>query len=179
MLGVFFPAMLMISLQNLKLVTLVVFGFTFFIPALNIWLFRILGNISSLQLESQHERKQPFIFVSVMYVIVAYIFYMKLPFSSSFNKLMFIVAALVVTATIITFFIKVSVHSLAMGGWIGILLPLVKFSPDLLWPTAAVITLTGLVISSRLILNAHTLRETTIGSIAGLIVGYGGMMLLF
>ena len=179
MLGIFFPAMLMVTLQNLKLFALFVFGFTFFIPALNLWLFRLLGNISSLQLESRHERKQPFVFISVMYIIVAYLFYQKLPFSSSFNKLMIIIAALVVTATIITFFIKVSVHSLAMGGWIGILLPLVKFSPDLLWPTAAVIAVSGLVISSRLVLNAHTLRETMIGSIAGLIVGYGGMVLLF
>ena len=179
MLGIFFPAMLMISLGNLKLVALFVFGFTFFIPAVNIWLFRFLGSISSLQLESRQERKQPFVFISIMYIIVAYLFYQKLPFSISFNKLMIIIAALVVTATIITFFIKVSVHSLAMCGWVGILLPLVKFSPELLWPTAAVVALAGLVISSRLILNAHTLRETVIGGIAGLIVGYGGMMLMF
>lgn len=90
-----------------------------------------------------------------------------------------IVAALVVTATVITFFLKVSVHSLAMGGWIGILLPLIRFSPDLLWPTASIIALSGLVISSRLILNAHTLRETIIGVIAGLLVGYGGMIVMF
>ena len=92
---------------------------------------------------------------------------------------MIIIAALVVAAAILTFFLKVSVHSLAMGGWIGILLPLVRFSPQLLWPTAAVIAITGLVISSRLILNAHTLRETMIGSIADLTVEYGGMIILF
>jgi hypothetical protein len=179
MLGIFFPAMLMVTLPNLKWFALFVFGFTFFIPAMNLWLLRVLGSISSLQLDSRHERKQPFVFISAMYIIVAYLFYTKLPFSANFNRVMIIVAALVVTATVITFFIKVSVHSLAMGGWIGILLPLVKFSPNLLWLTAAIIALSGLVISSRLILNAHTLRETTIGSIAGLVIGYGGMMLLF
>lgn len=179
MLGIFFPAMLMINLVNLKLVALFVFGFTFFIPAINLWLFRLLGNITSLQLDSQQERKQPFVFISIMYIVVAYLFYQKLPFSSNFNKLMIIIAAFVVAATILTFFIKVSVHSLAMSGWVGIFLPLIKFSPDLLWPTAAVIALNGIVISSRLILNAHTLREAMIGSIAGLVVGYGGMILLF
>ncbi|MBI1770492.1 MAG: hypothetical protein HYR67_19160 [Bacteroidetes bacterium] len=178
-LGIFFPAMLMVSLPNLKLVALFVFGFTFFIPVINLWLFRILGNISSLQLESQQERKTPFVFISIMYIVVASLFYFKLPFNSNFNKLMMIVAALVVTATVITFFLKVSVHSLAMGGWIGILLPLIRFSPDLLWPTASIIALSGLVISSRLILNAHTLRETIIGVIAGLLVGYGGMIVMF
>jgi len=66
-----------------------------------------------------------------------------------------------------------------MWGWVGILLPLVRFSPPLLWPTAVVIALCGLVISSRLMLGAHTPRETMVGSIAGLLVGYGGMVLLF
>ena len=176
-LGIFFPVMLMVSPQNLKLLALFIFGLTFFIPAISLWLFRLLGNISSVQLESQQERKQPFVFISIMYIVVAYLLYGKLSFS--FSKLMIIIAALVVAATIITFFIKVSVHSLAMGGWIGILLPLIKYSPELLWPTATVIAVSGLVSSSRLILNAHTLRETIIGSIVGLMVGYGGMMVMF
>lgn len=92
---------------------------------------------------------------------------------------MVIVSLLVIASTIITFFLKVSVHSLAMWGMVGILLPLVKFSPALLWPTAVVIAASGLVISSRLLLDAHTPRETILGSITGLLVGYGGMMVLF
>ncbi|MGC4022797.1 MAG: hypothetical protein QM734_13035 [Cyclobacteriaceae bacterium] len=71
------------------------------------------------------------------------------------------------------------VHGLAMGGWIGILLPLIRFSPSLLWPTAVIIALTGVVISSRLILNSHSLREAMIGCLSGILVGYGGMLLLF
>ena len=178
-LGIFFPAMLMLNLKQLLLAALFVFAFTFFVPAINLLLFRLLGSISSLQLESREERRQPFVFISIMYMVIAYLFYAKLPFNINFNKLMMIIAVLVVTATVITFFIKVSVHSLAMGGWVGILLPLLRFSPSLLWPAAVIIALSGLVISSRLILNAHTLREAVIGGIAGLIVGYGGMILLF
>lgn len=84
-----------------------------------------------------------------------------------------------VFSTIITFFYKVSVHSLAMGGWIGILFPLIKFSPSLLWPTATVIAIAGLVISSRLALDVHTPRETLVGVIAGLLTSYGAMVILF
>ena len=109
----------------------------------------------------------------------AFLFYYRRPLSANFNRLMIIVAALVVTATVITFFYKVSVHSLALWGMVGILFPLVKFSPALLWPTAIIIALAGLVISSRLILDAHTPRETLVGSIAGILVGYGGMTVLF
>lgn len=179
-LGKFFPAMLMmLSFRNVLLVALFVFAFTFLFPAINLWLLRTLGSISSLQLESRQERKQPFVIIAIMYVLVAYLFYVKLPFSGNFNKLMTIVAALVVTATVLTFFVKVSVHSLAMGGWVGILMPLIRFSPELLWPTAGIIALGGLVVSARLFLNAHTLKEVIIGAVAGIVVGYGGMVVMF
>jgi len=179
MLGYFFPAMLMINRTHLWLVVLFVFGFTALVPALNLVLFRVLGSVKSLKMEDRHERILPFLFMSLLYVVVTFLFYYKLPFSINFNKLMAIVAALVVVSAALTFFLKVSVHSLAMWGWVGILLPLVRFSPPLLWPTAVVIALCGLVISSRLMLGAHTPRETMVGSIAGLLVGYGGMVLLF
>src|SRR6185369_4894092 len=161
------------------LITLFVFGFTFAIPAVNLLLFRYLGSIQSLYFESRHERILPFIFISLMYSLVAYLFYYKLPFSSNFNKLMLIVAALVVVATVITFFYKVSVHGLAMGGFIGILFPLIRFSPTLLLPTTFIVAMTGVVISSRLMLGTHTPRETLVGSLAGVLTGYGGMLLLF
>jgi hypothetical protein len=178
-LGKFFPAMLMIGPDHIWLIASFVFGFTFVIPAVNLLLFRYLGSIQSLYLESRRERVLPFIFISCMYAMVAFLFYYKLPFSANFNKLMAIVALLVVVATVITFFYKVSVHSLALGGLVGILFPLLKFAPSLLWPTAFSITVIGLVISSRLFLGAHTPRETLVGSLAGLLTGYGGMLLLF
>jgi hypothetical protein len=117
--------------------------------------------------------------MSVLYILVAMLFYYRLTFNDNFNRVMVIVAALVVTSTVLTFFVKVSVHSLALWGMVGILLPLIRFAPALLLPTVILIVLAGLVISARLLLNAHTPRETLIGSIAGLAVGYAGMVVLF
>ncbi len=178
-LGKFFPIMLMIGPDHIWLITSFVFGFTFVVPAVNLLLFRYLGSIQSLHFETRQERVLPFIFISLMYGLVAFLFYYKLPFSANFNKLMLIVAALVVMATIITLFYKVSLHSLAMGGFIGILFPLIRFSSALLLPTTIIIALMGVVISSRLMLGAHTPRETLVGSLAGILTGYGGMLLLF
>ena len=178
-LGKFFPAMLMIGPDHIWMVTSFVFGFTFVVPVVNLVLFRYLGSISSLQLESRKERVLPFIFISILYVLIAFLFYFKLPFNNNFNKLIVIVAALVIAATLITFFYKVSVHSLGMWGMVGILFPLIKFSSSLLWPTVFIIAITGVVISSRLLLDAHTPREMLIGALAGLLTGYGGMLLLF
>jgi len=171
--------MLMIGPDHIWIITSLVFGFTFVIPVINLLLFRYLGSIQSLYFESRRERILPFIFISLMYSLVAFLFYFKLPFASNFNKLMLIVAALVVVATLITFFYKVSVHSLAMGGFIGILFPLIRFSPTLLLPTTFIVAATGVVISSRLMLGAHSPRETLVGSLAGVLTGYTGMLLLF
>ncbi|MBS1487503.1 MAG: hypothetical protein JST43_07920 [Bacteroidetes bacterium] len=178
-LGLIFPAMLMIRPEHLVLVTVFVFGFTFVMPLLNLWLFKIWGTIRSFQLPTQKERILPFVFICGIYTMVSLLFYYRLPFHSHLNKVMIIITLLVITATALNFFIKVSVHSLAMGGWIGILLPLIQFSPDLLIPTAGVIVLTGVVASSRLALQAHTLREISMGLVAGLLTSYGGMVLLF
>jgi hypothetical protein len=178
-LGNFFPAILMINREHVWLVAGFVCGFTCVVPGMNLVLFRYMGSIQSLQMSSRRERVMPFIFMSVLYILVAMLFYYRLTFNDNFNRVMVIVAALVVTSTVLTFFVKVSVHSLALWGMVGILLPLIRFAPALLLPTVILIVLAGLVISARLLLNAHTPRETLIGSIAGLAVGYAGMVVLF
>jgi len=50
---------------------------------------------------------------------------------------------------------------------------------SLLWPTAFTILATGLVMSSRLLLDAHTPREVMYGSVVGFVVGFFGMIILF
>lgn len=107
-------------------------------------------------------------------------FYWKFPVPNVL-KLLIIVTSMIVIATVLTFFVKVSVHSLAMAGAIGILLPLNNISVDggLLIPTAIIIAVAGAVMSARLMLNAHTPREVLIGSLTGFVIGFGGMILLF
>lgn len=179
MFGIFFPSMLMIQPRQLLVVTTFVFGFTFVIPVINLLFLKKWGSIGSFQMHSQKERIYPFVFICGIYVLVSVLFFYRLPFHSHFNKFMVLITLLVAASTVLTFFIKVSVHSLAMCGWVGIMLPLIQFSPNLLVPTAVVIVLTGVVISSRLILNVHTPKETWVGCLAGLLVGYGGMIVLF
>ena len=180
-LTVFFPSMLMIRNENQRIIVSLIFVFTFVLPALNIAMLRSFGTISSLMLESRQERIVPFVFISLLYILVTFLFHYKLPFSSNFNKLMIIITAMIVVSLIITFFYKISIHSLAMCGGIGILLPLNKVSEqvNLLWPTAITIVVAGLVMSARLFLGAHTPREVMYGSVVGFIFGFVGMSMLF
>lgn len=94
---------------------------------------------------------------------------------------MMIVSAMVVFATIVTFFYKLSVHSLAMWGAVGMMLPMNKISEvgTLLIPTVTVIMIAGFVMSARLALNAHTPREVLVGSTSGFAIGFFGMIVLF
>ncbi len=181
LLCVFFPPLLMVAPGKIWLMAGFIFAVTFALPAINLVIFRYFGNISSLTMRERKERVMPFFFIAIMYTMVTVLFYYKLPVSSNLVRLLMIISALIIIAAIATLFYKVSIHSLAMWGGIGILLPLNKMvvTGELLYPTAGVIVITGVVMSSRLILNAHVPREILIGSCIGFVVGLGGMFILF
>jgi len=179
-LGAFFPTMVMADRGKVWIVTAFIFVFTFLLPALNLIMLRSFKTIRSLTLRDRQERIFPFAIITVIYGIIAFLFYYKLPFPN-LNKLMLIVFGLVLASFLITFFIKISIHSISMAGAIGIVLPLNKAmeEPRLLVPTALLIVLAGLVMSARLVLGAHTLREVLQGALVGFAIGYSGVMVLF
>lgn len=181
LLGTYFPSMLMIAPQSFRVILLFVFCFTFIFPVINLIIFKNFGTISTFTMVSRRERIIPFVAISLIYIVTTFLFYSKLSFSQNFNNLILIVTLLVVISTILTFFQKVSVHSLAIWGGIGILLPLNKAleQSSLLWPTALAIVAAGAVMSSRLYLNAHTPRQILIGSLAGFAIGFFGIIILF
>ena len=110
-------------------------------------------------------------------------FYSKTRVSLDDNllRILLIVDSLVVMAAIVTIFYKISVHSLAICGIVGILLPLNSTTVDssLFYPTLLFILIAGTVMSSRLKLNAHTPGEVLAGSAVGLVTGFAGMLYLF
>lgn len=149
-------------------------------PVINMVMLKSFGSISSIEMHNRKERILPFIIITAFYGILTALFFYKVSVNVNFNKLMLIVVSLSLVATVITFFFKISVHSLAMGGAIGILMPLNKASDgDLLLPVILLIVLAGVVMSARLLLQAHTLRETLLGAAVGLTTGLTGMMILF
>ena len=94
---------------------------------------------------------------------------------------MLIVTMLVVAATLATFIMKVSVHSLAMMGLLSVLLWLNHGGENisLWWLTIGLTVVSGLVMSARLYLHAHTLSEVLWGGLIGLVVGSAGTIVLY
>ncbi len=181
LLGYYFPSLFMITMNRLLIILAFIFCFTFILPVVNIIMFRMFGTINSYTMVSRQERIIPFVAISLIYLVMTFMFFYKLPISRNLNLLMLIVSLLVISATLLTFFYKVSVHSLAIWGAIGILMPLNKALEQsyLLWPTAMAIIIAGLVMSSRLYLNAHSPRQVLFGSLAGFAIGFFGVILLF
>jgi hypothetical protein len=157
-----------------------IFLMTFLLPSLNFIFFRVTGTIKDLQLFNRSERILPFAFVTILYCVVTFMFYWKFPVPNVL-KLMMIITAMVIASAIVTLFYKVSIHSVAICGVIGILLPLNNASEQgaLLYPTVAALVAAGVVMSSRLQLNAHVPREVLVGALMGFLIGFGGVTTLF
>lgn len=161
----------------------IIFCVTFVLPALNIGLFKTFGTISTLAMKERRERLVPFVFISVLYTAVTYLFYSRneVSFNDNFLKFLLVIDALVVVSTVVTFFYKVSVHSIAAWGFIGILFPLNSLSDTgvLLYPTIISIVIAGVIMSARLKLQVHTVREVMVGAVLGLGTSIGAMTFLF
>jgi membrane-associated phospholipid phosphatase len=153
---------------------------TFIFPAANIVMLKAFGTIRSLEMEKRKDRLLPFMMITVFYGVVCAMFYYKVSMNVNFNKIMLIATVLTAVATVVTFFFKISIHSLAMGGALGIIMPLNKAAEGtLLYPVVLLIILAGVVMSARLYLQAHTLREVGYGVAVGFLVGFFGMIILF
>ncbi len=160
-----------------------VFLFTCVIPILNLGMVRSLGGFRTFEMPTRRERLLPFAIISVIYVAVTAMFalYGKMTLDDGFLKFIVIIDMLVVVATVMTFFFKVSVHTLAAWGLIGILVPLNKITEidSVFYGTIAVIVIAGFIMSARILTGAHSYREVMWGAVLGLITGFSGMLILF
>jgi hypothetical protein len=168
--------------QHFHLIGLI-FIMTFFLPIVFFGLLKSIGLIPALDMHNRKDRVKPFIFITLWYVIVAMQLVLRdqITMNDNFMKFMIIIDILVFTGTLFTFFFKISIHSIGIWGLVGMLLGLSFFQEDnvLLVPLVAVLALSGIVMSSRLQLNAHTPKEVAAGSVIGLVVSIAGILLLF
>lgn len=158
------------------LVTLV----TFIIPAFSMLFLRVSGAIRSLHMAELKDRRLPFIFVSIIYCFVAWMFWFRMPFNTVINALFVSLAANVVLLTVISFYWKISIHAAAVGGMVGILFALWQKYPAeaFYYPFLGMILMAGLVMTARLYLNAHTPNQILGGSVVGLCTCLLGIILL-
>ncbi len=160
-----------------------IFLVTCAVPMINVAIFRMFRTVRSYGMPDRRERLMPFVFISLIYVVVTYLFHLhgRMNLNDNFLKFMVVIDMLVVIGTIATFFFKVSIHSLSIWGLIGMLVPLMKITEvnTLFYPTLGVIVLAGFIMAARLKTGVHNPREVMWGAVLGLATSVTGMVLLF
>lgn len=163
-------------IKPLTIVTLpFLFITTFLIPLLSISMLKFSGSISSFKLENRDERVMPFSFVSIFYGMTTYLFVFKIQVNEIIAMLLIATTILVVVLTVITLWFKISIHAAGISGVVGFFLVFGLRFPDsqALYPLLVLLISAGLVMSSRLQLNAHTPKEILAGMLTGFIICFG------
>jgi hypothetical protein len=76
-------------------------------------------------------------------------------------------------ALIANIYFKISMHAIGLGGWLGLFLVIANTNTMLMtWPIAAVLLITGLVCTARLIVSDHTVKEIYTGLFLGLLAQF-------
>ena len=148
-------------------------------PGVSFLLLYYSKNISSLQMETTKERAVPII-IMLIYCLMLYMFilYNIKVNHAAIPKYFYTLPLSGVFVTLIYFFLnrreKVSIHAGAAGILTGFILAFILQHVEYeLWMLMAAIIVSGLVMTARLFLEKHTMREIIIGWSTGVVVTFG------
>lgn len=165
---------LIIPIESKLRILLLIFIVTFIFPVMVILFFKSRNLIKSLSQLSRQERKFPYI-TTIVFYLIAYYLLKNVQISPIFHFFTFGATVMSMAAFLINFFWKISIHMIAIGGVIGMLLGL-SFTGIIGTPLMIVITIlvAGIIGFARLQLKAHTQLQVY----AGFFLGVFGMMYL-
>lgn len=175
---------------------LLVFLYTFFVPAASILVMYFLGMIQSLGMPSQQERIGPYLITGVFYTWIYYNFLKNGQAPTAYTSFMLGTVIALFLAFFVNIFSKVSAHAVGMGGLVGmVFISMLFFSYGTfvvelpafgVWLQVSVsalllltILLAGLVGSSRLLLNAHEQMDLYGGYVIGFVAQVVAFRFLF
>lgn len=150
---------------------LLLFNFTFLLPAYLIYILYRFGSIRSLRLETLADRRQPYLLTTLVYTILCVFFALRMRQIPELALILMSITFCIAMVTLISLYWQISAHSVGVSGTLGAVLGiLIKYHEySLFGPLLVVVVLTGYVSSARLHLNAHTPSQI----LAGLALGFG------
>jgi len=166
---------MMIPVKAKLLLTGLVFLTTIILPLLIVFLLYHWKMVKSFYLESREERVYPLLTVAVFYYITYYLL-RSFPISFIFSYYMLGSTFLTILAMIISFYRKISLHMIGIGGLFGLLMGLsINLNLDLTWFVVPAILVSGFLGFARIQSNSHKPSEIY----SGFLVGAGVMIILF
>ncbi len=147
---------------------------------INMLLLRKKITNDTLLMDSRSERVVPFFYTGVYYSTLSYMFFTYLNFPVLLTCLMVIISMSVLLTAIINLFWKISAHAIALGAsvMIFILIDTVMPNEHLFYVIIGTLLISGITMSSRLYLNAHTSAQTYVGFLLGMLVSAIGLYFL-
>ncbi len=157
------------STEKIKTVVIVALNVSFF-PLICVLLLKAVGFVDSLYLHTRKDRIIPYIASGVFFFWAYTVFKEQPQYPSVLSAFIFGIFLASSAALIANIYFKISMHAIGMGGWLGVFLLL--FYNDAMMmggPLVTVLLLTGIVMTSRLILKAHHAFDIYTGFFLGLI----------
>ncbi|MFO8001493.1 MAG: PAP2 family protein [Marinilabilia sp.] len=179
-LGIFFilnagAQLFSIPLEAKRLVYIIVFVSSCLLPVSLLPLFLQVKLINSFRMETARERVYPVLSAGLFYFL-GYLLLARLNVSPLIE--VFVLASLValLLAVAVSYFWKISIHTLAVGGVTGALFGLMlRFGMDLVPVVSVMLIISGLIAMARLYLNAHTPAQVYAGYAVGFLIVMSGV----
>lgn len=144
---------------------------TIFFPLFSVLLMRKLDFIQSIHMRDPKDRIIPLITIMVFYFWVQQVF-SNLKDSPPIIKILMLGAFWgIIILFLISIFFKISMHTTAAGGMVGILIVLLFTSQvNMLAPLLVSLIIAGIIGTARLLLGEHRQPEIWLGYIVGIVV---------
>jgi membrane-associated phospholipid phosphatase len=175
----------MLSTSARGSLVLLLFLNTFVAPALLIYYFYRMGFIHSLHLDTLRDRRFPYLATILIYTFSTYLFGWQLqPISDLAPQIAIVLGSITFSMAVVALVSlrwKISAHATGIGGCMGALGGIfLRFGDTtLFYPFVVGILVTGILLSARLHLNAHTPSQIGAGLGLGLLVSIAAIFLLF
>jgi hypothetical protein len=151
---------------------------TAFFPLLTVLLLKGLGFVDSIMLHNPKERIIPMMATMIFYFWVYQVF-KNLDAPLIMRSMLLGCFWGVITLFMVGIFFKVSLHTGAAGGMVGLMSILLFQSPvNMAIPFFVILFVAGLTGTARMILHAHTPGEIWLGYIVGLIAQWAAFLYL-
>ncbi len=153
-----------------RIILLVVGANTLGLPLLMMPLFIQFGAVKSLEMESNKERILPLAFTLIPYILSVY-FLVKLPIPFVIAAFMFGASLIVASCLIISYWWKISIHMVGVGGLVGFIIAFsIRLYTDVLPYLVISIFMAGLLAAARLYSKAHKPIQVYSGFVLGFLI---------
>ena len=169
--------------QDLKTMLLLLFGlFTWLAPLGTVIMLKRSGEITDLHMDDRQERQAPISFMLFYFIVFFALIQFYLPpnhIPKTTNSILLGAALGILAVCIANRDIKVSLHATGMGmltGAVYMYYSTLAIFP--IWLIPALFILSGIVVSSRIILQKHDLQQSLIGFVIGFVAQFVAGLIL-